>query len=75
MVELWRDEFGTEWELVGLDLGEADGPCLIRQGLSRADWMDGDVREGVEVIARFNDPEDARRFMAGEGFAPAGEIV
>jgi hypothetical protein len=68
VVETWQDEHGTLWELVGLDLGDLEGPCLVRQGFSRADWMDGDVREGVEVIARFEDPEDARRFLAEEGF-------
>lgn len=70
MVEAWRDEHGTVWELVALDLGALDGPCLIRQGFSRADLLDGDAREGVEVIARFGDPESARDFLADEGFEP-----
>jgi hypothetical protein len=70
MVEAWRDEHGTTWELVSLDLGALDGPCLVRQGFSRTDWLDGDVREGVEIIARFEDPEDARGFLAEEGFFP-----
>ncbi len=72
MIEVWRDEHGTEWELVGLDLGGLEGPCLVRQGFSRADRIDGDAREGVEIIARFEDPEDARRFLAEEGFFPGG---
>lgn len=71
MPEVWQDEFGTVWELVGAGLGDLDGPCLVRQGFSRADRLDGDVREGVEVIARFNDAESARRFMAEEGFSPS----
>lgn len=64
IVEVWRDEHGIEWELVLL---EGDS-CIIRQGLDRTDWMDGDVREGVHVIARFSDPEDARGFLEEEGF-------
>lgn len=69
MVEIWQDEHGTVWELVGLLLGDLEGPCLIRQGFTRADCLDGDTREGVEVIARFEDPEEARRFLAEEGFS------
>lgn len=72
MVEAWFDEHGTLWELVDLNLGDLDGPCLVRQGFSRSDRLDGDVREGVEIIARFDDPEDARRFLAEEGFSPVG---
>lgn len=70
MVEAWQDEHGTVWELVDLGLDSLDGACLVRQGYSSADRMDGDFREGVEVIARFNDPESARQFMAEEGFNP-----
>ena len=69
MVEVWQGELGTTWELVSLDLGDLDGPCLVRQGFSQADRLDGDAREGVEVIARFLDAEEARRFLAEEGFA------
>jgi hypothetical protein len=69
VVEIWQDEHGTIWELVGMTLGDLDGPCLIRQGFSRTDHFDGDTREGVEVIARFEDPEEARRFLAEEGFS------
>lgn len=72
MVEAWQDEHGTTWELVSLDLESLDGPCLVRQGFSRADRLDGDLREGVEIIARFEDPEEARRFLAEEGFSPCG---
>lgn len=71
MVEAWQDQHGTVWELVAVGLESLDGPCLVRQGFSRADWLDGDVREGVEVIARFNDPESARQFLAEEGFSPS----
>ena len=71
-MEAWQDEHGTLWELVDLNLGSLDGPCLVRQGFSRADRLDGDAREGVEVIARFDDPEDARRFLAEEGFMCIG---
>jgi hypothetical protein len=67
-MEIWQDEHGTVWELVDFALGALDGPCLVRQGFSRADWLDGDAREGVEIIASFNDPEEARRFLAEEGF-------
>ncbi|HWQ10371.1 MAG TPA: hypothetical protein VN436_14725 [Holophaga sp.] len=66
-VEAWRDEHGVEWELVQLDDG---GGCLIREGLSRLDVLDGDAREGVEVIARFADLDDARAFLMAEGFLP-----
>ncbi len=68
MVEIWQDELGTVWELVSLDLEAVEGPCLVRQGPSRVDLLDGDAREGVEVIARFEDAEDARRFLLEEGF-------
>lgn len=66
-VEPWRDEHGVEWELVQLADG---GGCLIREGCSRLDVLDGDAREGVELIARFADLEDARAFLLGEGFLP-----
>lgn len=64
--ELWRDEYGTEWDLVILD----GGSCIVREGFSRLDRLDGDVREGVEVIARFSDEADACAFLLSEGFHP-----
>ncbi len=67
-IESWIDASGILWELVEL----GDGDCLIRQGLDRCSWADGDVREGVEVVARFNDPETARAFLWDEGFEPVG---
>ena len=72
MVEAWQDEHGTVWELVDLVLDQLEGPCLVRQGFSRADHLDGDTREGVEIIARFDDPEEARRFLEEEGFSLLG---
>jgi len=69
-VELWRDEHGVEWELVQLGLDEIGGGCIIREGSNALDRADGDVREGVEVIARFGDVEDARAFLEEEGFGP-----
>lgn len=71
-VEVWRDAHGVEWELVQLGLDEIGGACLVREPPSRVDAADGDVWEGCEVIARFGDPEDARTFLASEGFEPAG---
>ncbi len=68
-VEVWRDGHGTEWELVQLGLDEIGGSCLIRER-NALDAGDGDVREGLDVIARFGDPEDARSFLEDEGFVP-----
>lgn len=67
-VEVWRDEHGVTWELVQMALDEVGGTCIIREGFSSLDRADGDVREGVEVIARFGDLEDARAFLESEGF-------
>jgi len=69
-VEVWRDEHGVVWELVQLALDEVGGTCIIREGHSATDWADGDSREGVDVIARFGDLEDARAFLIEEGFEP-----
>jgi uncharacterized protein (DUF1330 family) len=69
-VEVWRDEHGVTWELVQLGLDETGGGCIVRQGIDSLAHADGDVREGVEVIARFGDVEDARAFLASEGFEP-----
>lgn len=70
-VEIWQDDHGVRWELVQLGLDEVGGGCLIREGRSRLDLADGDAREGVDVIARFGDVEDARAFLQEEGFQPA----
>nr|WP_320131382.1 hypothetical protein [uncultured Holophaga sp.] len=72
-VQLWRDEHGVEWELVQLALDEVGGSCLVREGLSSLNVADGDVREGVDVIARFGDREDAEAFLWSEGFEPVQE--
>lgn len=69
-VQVWQDEHGVTWELVLLALDEVGGGCLIREGRSRLDLADGDAREGVEVIARFGDVEDACAFLQAEGFSP-----
>lgn len=69
-VEAWHDEHGVVWELVQLGLDEIGGACLIREAPSALDAADGDVREGMMVIARFGDPEDARDFLRREGFEP-----
>ncbi len=69
-VEVWHDEHGVTWELVQLGLDEVGGACIVREGLSSLDVADGDAREGVFVIARFGDPEDARTFLYSEGFEP-----
>lgn len=66
-VELWRDEYGTEWELVETGI---EGGCIIREGYSKLDRLDGDVREGVDLIARFADMEDGRAYLYHEGFDP-----
>jgi uncharacterized protein (DUF1330 family) len=68
--ELWRDAGGVEWELVQLGLDEVGGACLVRER-NLLDAVDGDVREGFQVLARFGDPEDARAWLAEEGFEPA----
>jgi hypothetical protein len=62
ILEIWRDEHGTEWELA--DFGEG---CIVRER-SILDLIDGDAREGYAVIARFGDAEEARDFLAREGF-------
>jgi uncharacterized protein (DUF1330 family) len=67
-VEVWRDEHGVTWELVQLALDEVGGACIIREGFNSLDRADGDMREGVEVIARFGDPENARAYLQSEGF-------
>jgi len=69
-VQTWQDEHGVRWELVQMALDEAGGGCLVREGRSSLDLADGDAREGVEVIARFGDVEDAQAFLYAEGFLP-----
>ena len=69
-VQVWQDEYGVRWELVQMALDEVGGGCLIREGRSSLDVADGDAREGVEVIARFGDVEDACAFLYAEGFQP-----
>ena len=71
-IEVWHDEHGVVWELVQMGLDEIGGACLIRECRSSLDAADGDGREGVTVIARFGDPEDARDFLRNEGFDPLG---
>lgn len=68
LVEIWRDEHGTEWELA--DFGEG---CVVRER-NILDLIDGDAREGYAVIARFGDAEDARDFLKREGFEPIGRL-
>lgn len=68
--EAWRDDHGAEWELVQLGLDEIGGACVIRER-NVLDALDGDGREGFQVVARFGDPEDARNWMREEGFEPA----
>jgi hypothetical protein len=69
-VQTWQDEHGVRWELVQLALDEVGGGCLVREGRSSLDLADGDAREGVAVIARFGDVEDARAYLYSEGFLP-----
>ncbi|MBS1766181.1 MAG: hypothetical protein JST05_02085 [Acidobacteria bacterium] len=66
LVEIWRDEHGTEWELA--DFGEG---CIVRER-NILDLIDGDAREGYAVIARFQAAEDARDFLKREGFDSIG---
>lgn len=66
-VEVWQDAHGTCWELVATGL---EGGCIIREGRSSLDLLDGDAREGVDLIARFGDIEDAHAFLFSEGFEP-----
>jgi hypothetical protein len=68
-VEVWRDEAGEERELVLLGFDGIGGASLVRQR-NPLDAVDGDVREGYAVLARFGDPEDARAWLAEEGFEP-----
>ena len=68
--EIWRDTSGFEWELVQLGLDEVGGACIVRER-NLLDAVDGDSREGFQVIARFGDPEDARAWLYDEGFEPA----
>ena len=69
-VQAWRDDHGVVWELVRLGLDETGGGCIIREGANALDRADGDYREGVAVIARFGDVEDAVAFLESEGFEP-----
>jgi len=68
-VEVWRDEHGSEWELVQLGLDVVGGSCVIRER-NRLDAIDGDDREGFDVIARFGDREAAEDYLRDEGFFP-----
>ena len=68
-VEVWRDEHGGERELVQLGLDEIGGACVVRER-NTLDALDGDVREGYDIVARFGDPEDGRDFLRQEGFEP-----
>lgn len=68
IIEIWRDEHGTEWELADFGM---DGGCLVRER-NALDLIDGDAREGYEVIARYADAEDAREFLMREGFMAVG---
>ena len=68
-MELWQDEHGAIRELVQFGLDEIGGACVIRER-NPLDALDGDAREGDDVIARFGDPEDARDFLRDEGFEP-----
>ena len=68
-VEVWRDEHGSEWELVQLGLDVVGGSCVIRER-NRLDAIDGDDREGFDVIARFEDREAAEDYLREEGFYP-----
>lgn len=70
-VEVWRDEHGSEWELVQLGLDVVGGSCVIRER-NRLDALDGDEREGFDVVARFGDREAAEDYLRDEGFAPEG---
>jgi len=69
-VQVWQDEHGVRWELVQMALDEVGGGCLVREGRSQLALRDGDAREGVEVIARFGDLEDAKAYLYAEGFLP-----
>ena len=66
ILEIWRDEHGTEWELA--DFGDG---CIVRER-NILDLIDGDAREGYAVIARFGDAEEARDFVRREGFESVG---
>lgn len=68
-VEAWRDEAGVERELVLLGFDGIGGACVVRER-NALDAVDGDVREGYAVLARFGDPEDARAWLVEEGFEP-----
>ncbi len=71
-VEVWCDEHGVTWELVVMALDEVGGSCIVREGFNSLDRADGDMREGVEVIARFGAVEDAEAFLESEGFTRMG---
>ncbi|MFN8012284.1 MAG: hypothetical protein U0P81_13020 [Holophagaceae bacterium] len=68
-VEVWRDESGDERELVLLGFDGLGGASVVR-ARNTLDAVDGDVREGYSVLARFGDPEDARAWLLEEGFEP-----
>lgn len=68
-VEVWRDEHGCIRELVQFGLDETGGACVVREH-NPLDGLDGDAREGDEVVARFGDPEAAREWLLEEGFEP-----
>ncbi len=68
-IEVWSDEFGVRWELVELSYGEGS-EFLIRERNS-LDVLDGDGREGLAILARFNTRESAEAYLYEEGFEPS----
>lgn len=71
-VEAWRDEHGFIRELVHLELDAFGGSCVVREW-NPLDALDGDSREGCTIVARFEDPAEAREFLLGDGFEPIGD--
>ncbi len=72
-IEIWSDEFGVIWELVELSYGEGS-EFLIRER-NTLDALDGDSREGLTILARFQAREAAEAFLYDEGFEPRPRSV
>jgi hypothetical protein len=68
-IEMWTDASGVIWELVELSYGEGS-EFLIRER-NRLDVLDGDSREGLTVLARFQTRASAETYLYDEGFEPS----
>lgn len=64
-IDIWSDEFGVIWELVELSYGEGS-EFLIRER-NTLDALDGDSREGLAILARFQARKRPKPFCTTKG--------